>query len=109
MPDREKVIAALRNCVDVPQCRDCPWDDCDAIVHETVEDVPRSLLVAALDLLKAQEPVAPKIHNGGGKSVTWWYVCGACEHAVSPGDKYCGNCGKAVKWVCGTNQALSMC
>lgn len=56
MPDRETVIAALENCEAEGKCRNCPWDDCEDMGHETVDSVPRSLLRNALELLKAQEP-----------------------------------------------------
>lgn len=50
-----------------------------------------------LELLKEQEPVEPKIqtsHDGNG---TWWYVCGMCNTAINPNDKFCHECGKKVK------------
>ena len=34
----------------------------------------------------------------GGNGTTQFYVCGKCEEAIDPGDKYCRHCGKAVKW-----------
>ena len=54
-------------------------------------------------LNKAQEPVAPVLQSGGN------YVCGNCGmytvgymHPLTGESvqtwKYCGNCGKAVKW-----------
>lgn len=43
-------------------------------------------------LLKAQEPVEP-IENAG------FYYCGACKYAfTSARQKYCSDCGRAVKW-----------
>lgn len=51
----------------------------------------------ALALLKTQGQVLPgQGHSGGGS--TWWYVCGICGTAINPGDKYCHECGRAVKW-----------
>lgn len=52
----------------------------------------------AVTALKRELPCKPKKHNGGGDSVTWWYVCGDCGHAISPGENYCGNCGRKVDW-----------
>ena len=50
-----------------------------------------------IDLLKEQEAVKPeKEHSGSG--VTWWNVCGACKTAINPNDKFCHECGRAVKW-----------
>lgn len=54
MPDREKVFDAIRNCITEPKCRDCPWDDCEKFDCKRV-DVPVSLLLDALKLLKEQE------------------------------------------------------
>ena len=51
----------------------------------------------ALALLKEQEAVEPeKEHSGSG--ITWWNVCGNCKTAINPNDKYCHECGRAVKW-----------
>lgn len=44
------------------------------------------------DALKAQEPMEP-IENAG------FYYCGACRYAfTSARQKYCSECGRAVKW-----------
>ena len=43
------------------------------------------------------EPVPVEITDGDGGR-TKWYVCGACKAPINPGDKYCHECGKAVKW-----------
>lgn len=46
----------------------------------------------ALELLKEQEPVKP-IENAG------FYYCGACKYAFTSGrQKFCSDCGRAVKW-----------
>lgn len=47
----------------------------------------------ALALLKAQEPVKPVY----GLGIT---RCGQCNHEIDKygGDRYCPQCGKAVKW-----------
>lgn len=51
----------------------------------------------ALALLNEQEAVEPeKEHSGSG--ITWWNVCGNCKTAINPNDKYCHECGRAVKW-----------
>jgi hypothetical protein len=45
-----------------------------------------------LDLLKEQEPVKPIERNG-------FYYCGSCRYAFTVNkQKYCSNCGQAVKW-----------
>ena len=53
--DREKVICALENCTDIPKCKDCPWETCEAFDGVDIE-VPRDLVMAVLELLRAQEP-----------------------------------------------------
>ena len=79
MPDREKVIREFRN-----------W--CAAMADECPV-----ICIHVLDLLKEQEPCEPeKEHSGSG--VTWWNVCGNCKTAINPNDKYCHECGRAVKW-----------
>ena len=57
----------------------------------------RNIAKAALELLKEQEPVEPRIQTSGS-GVTWWNVCGSCQTAINPNDKYCHECGRAVKW-----------
>lgn len=53
----------------------------------------------AHDMLKAQEPVEPTIGgDADGPCKNWWYQCGKCKEAIDYHDKYCRNCGKAVKW-----------
>lgn len=67
MDDLEKVIQAFENCID-PEMQDddetyvdcirageCPWDDCQERYRKLI-DIPLSLVMAALELLKAQEP-----------------------------------------------------
>lgn len=50
MIDEVKVLRAIQNCVNVPKCRDCPWEECEQ-EHETVK-VPKSLLMDAFDLIR---------------------------------------------------------
>jgi len=101
MANREKVLNALENCTAKPKCRDCWWKECEH-EHETVE-IPLTLAKDALSLLKAQEPIKPKVDID-----TW--VCGNCgtrvEHQSMIGTnavlaetfKFCPECGQAVKW-----------
>lgn len=53
----------------------------------------------ALSLLKAQEPIAPKLIKMYPHDI---YECGNCGHrSVGSKDykaKYCPECGQAVKW-----------
>lgn len=84
---REKVIRGLECCVlrnpeDRPRCNECPYDG--ACLNRLKHD--------ALALLKAQEAVKPIECNG-------FYYCGTCRHAfIVNRQKYCTDCGKAVKW-----------
>lgn len=50
MSDREKVIEALRNCMAVPKCADCPWEDCETMGHGFI-CIPTSLASAVYALL----------------------------------------------------------
>ena len=57
------------------------------------------LMRDALALLKAQEPVEPTIGgDADGPCGNWWYQCGKCKEAIDYHDRYCRNCGRAVKW-----------
>ena len=56
MIEKDKVVDALRNCVNKPKCRDCYWEECEEFNHETVE-LPKGLVMDALDLLKGEETV----------------------------------------------------
>ena len=57
----------------------------------------QTIAKAAMDLLIKQEPVAPG-REFSGSGVTWWNVCGNCRTAINPNDKFCHECGRAVKW-----------
>ena len=100
MPDLEKVIKGLECCVlqdpdDKKRCDDCPYRHPDGVI--TNSPCVNGLMGNALALLKAQEPVEPeRAHSGGGS--TWWNVCGSCKTAINPNDKFCHECGRAVKW-----------
>jgi len=95
MADREKVIVALEKCAIFMKFRDRPWDKCDGIEH----DVPRNLLLDALELLKWQAKVMPNStieqNVAGG---LWWFSCGNCGEQIDYKDKFCRHCGRAVKW-----------
>ena len=63
------------------------------LFSETEKDAIRT----AVEMLNEQEAVEPeKEHSGSG--ITWWNVCGNCKTAINPNDKYCHECGRAVKW-----------
>ena len=59
----------------------------------------KPIIEDAIALLKAQEPVEPTIGgDADGPCGNWWYQCGKCKEAIDYHDKYCRNCGQAVKW-----------
>ena len=60
MIDREKIVCAIENCIGLPKCKDCPWEDCE-VEHEVVNRVPYGLLRDALVLLKKQESEEKRI------------------------------------------------
>ena len=102
MSDREKVIDAFRNCITEPKCRDCPWDECDTLSNGMVE-IPKDLALEVMKLLVVHVPVEPYRDDEGT------YTCGACDKSVvgyanwntlevERIQKYCSECGQAVKW-----------
>lgn len=100
MADFDKVFSALRNCVTVPKCRDCPWEECERFDCKKVS-VPVNLLLDALKLLKEQEPIKPTINEYGEA----YCVCGE-NVGIIPNSKslpkiltkYCSECGRRMKW-----------
>jgi hypothetical protein len=66
-------------------------------IHPLAVENMRLLEADALALLKEQEPVVPDREQSeyGG---TLWDLCGNCRALISPDDKYCHECGRAVKW-----------
>ena len=96
MADRETVIYDIERCIcHVPDaCIDCSKYGGDNAIRCMEE-----LLADALSLLKAQEPIAPKLIKMYPHDI---YECGNCKHrSVGSKDyraKYCPECGKPVKW-----------
>ena len=89
---RSEVIEGLEFCVANPNPNDNGWST----------QVSMNIVLDAIDLLKAQEPVEPygqySVHTG-----TKYIVCGACEKPLcmmkdSYRPKYCPECGRMVKW-----------
>ena len=104
----ENVINGLECCqeCDGYTCRNCcPYHD-----KNEPEDPPTCtcrLAHDALTLLKAQEPVEPKViiyHiflDGTCDISPRMVTCGACGECLPTGDattKYCPTCGRPVKW-----------
>lgn len=65
-------------------CAGCDLLQDDTELHE--------MYTEAIALLKAQEAIKPIERNG-------FYYCGACRYAFTVHrQKYCTECGRAVKW-----------
>lgn len=101
MPDREKVMKGLECCIvrdpDAKRnCVECPYNHEGIITNAPCAN---GLMADALALLKEQEAVEPKLYTPESKTI-WsnWHICGACEHPVDPGDKFCRECGRPIKW-----------
>ena len=102
MIDREKVIAALKECANkTGHCSKCPY--------RTVEYCEYAAMADAAVLLAEQEPVKPTVDTRDG----WcWYRCGKCGNLLASGvgeravrsfgaskyPVYCETCGKKVDW-----------
>lgn len=106
MTDREKVIKGLECCtaeLEINQHRDdfcvvCPYKD-KAMENWYCFHKP-DLMRDALALLKAQEPVEPKMMYFVDEGLTWETyevpTCGVCGALL--GDAlFCPMCGRAVK------------
>ena len=101
MPDREKVINkwsvreiiiwSLSRCAcNVPDaCSDCFYKKWH---NERMECVTK-LTGDALSLLGTTRAVIRH-----GEAGDHWYACDACDRPVSPGDKFCRECGRELKW-----------
>ena len=92
MADRENVIKAIEACMDHDHpayCNECYLDGPGFGI------VCREMLMRdALNLLREQEPVAPRYKD------PYHAYCGACGCRIPLKIKarYCHKCGKAVKW-----------
>ena len=85
MTDHEKVMSWLEGLTDEDWRR----------YHSDSE--VRNIAKEAMELLKEQEPVEPRIQTSSS-GVTLWHICGNCNTPISPNDKFCHECGRAVKW-----------
>ena len=102
MDKREKVIKGLECCLeDEARALKC-WEDGDypeCPYNDRVDGCMGRLNRDALALLKAQEqkPISASIVDSDGGLMHWW-ACGNCQSPINPEDKFCHECGKAVKW-----------
>lgn len=87
-------IEAFWCCTQIPPiCEKCPE-------HGPIGELGRTCKFAVKESvyhwLKAQEPIRPnEIRHG---DVLMYYQCPACTSALRAVDRYCSQCGRAVKW-----------
>lgn len=86
MPDREKVIKGLEMSYKYSN------------VDENNTLVPQWIVLHALALLKAQEPVVPIRMNHDENKYRDHYRCPICDDDLTYEQQYCAECGRAVKW-----------
>ena len=99
---RDKVIKAFEFCLMPPSREElendiCSHEDCPYYREYNGGKCISAAASDALALLKAQEPVTPVPDTSYGAR-PWWFVCGNCKLSVNEDQKYCPNCGRAVKW-----------
>lgn len=101
MNETEKVITAIENCIAVPKCRDCPWEDCEE-EHET-RKLPLSLVEKALAMLRKRVPKDMifkhyEIHYASYDEYENRTYCPECKVRLIQEMNYCPRCGQALKW-----------
>lgn len=111
MADLMRVMKGLECCLPMTtrngfaDCKQCPYYrkiTPDGGIIECCHD----LMTDALALLKAQEPVEPKVVDTSSSKLYHSkmfknHYCGYCGeflHIVNRKDLFCSHCGKAVKW-----------
>jgi hypothetical protein len=99
MANREKVIKGLQCCKSPNDHEHCPYN---IGVHYNV--CVYRLLSDAVELLKEQEPVAPRKvkryieYSDTAINFIDTYDCGNCGAELPDNSKYCSVCGRKVKW-----------
>ena len=86
MPDREKVIGHLNDCMEASR-RDNTWV---FVRKDIVED--------AIALLTEQEEVKPILIREGRNKHYNDYVCPRCDNEVVYEQNYCSECGVRFLW-----------
>ena len=72
----------------------------DSFDHEVI-CVKAGTVKAAIELLKAQEPVMHSSRRGTNSYFSLVWTCGKCGADLEPNNRkarYCSSCGQAVKW-----------
>ena len=88
MPDREKIIDHLNDCIETSR-RDNTWV---FVRKDIVED--------AIVLLQEQEVVEPKKVKGYNPPMytIYEYECEKCKSPMMNKQPFCMGCGRKVKW-----------
>ena len=90
MPDREKVINELNDCLENQHIEFMDGvGDIYAVSEETIRNV--------IALLKEQEAITIKKTKEHGFGV-YGGICPKCRNWIQSAHSYCGFCGQAVKW-----------
>lgn len=109
MPDREKILKALKCCAGTDKgktciykatANDCPYEDL-CREEDAYYECTKALAVDVLELLKEQEPVLFKVTRQDKSYPFWDSVCTGCGYktmTVKNYWKYCPVCGRKVKW-----------
>lgn len=95
MMDMEKVLNGLECCSKYTgdECNNCPYDS----VCKPKKGGKNPLMLDAIALLKAQEPVEPVRRRRHGQ-IGYSCFCGMCGYGIGRNEKYCALCGRPVKW-----------
>lgn len=83
MTENDRVFDAFRNCITEPKCKDCPWEECNALNNRHV-DIPIDLALAVMRMLKAQEPRVISWKEAESMRLCW--IETRCPHTISPAD-----------------------
>ena len=89
MMDREEAIKRINALLDIS-------DDDDFMILPILETI--EVLEDVRELLKAQEPVKPILKRKALNAMYNDYVCPICNQEIVYEQKYCCECGRAVKW-----------
>ena len=86
-------IEMVKKCLENDGCKGCDYGNKKAML--TCKQLMTDTLVA----LEKQEPKSPisKVHQGANPRID--FFCAVCLRQIyHKKDKYCANCGQAVKW-----------
>ena len=89
MKDREEAIKQINSLLDIS-------DDDDSLTLPIIETI--EVLKDVRELLKGQEPVKPILKRKAPNAMYNDYVCPICNQEIVYEQKYCCECGRAVKW-----------